>query len=116
MDLIVDSSWRRVLGVTPTAGPWLSDFLKDPELAISRGGPLKPCDTTTAVKLDPHGLQVVNKRYNIQNRSNRLSRCWRPRRAWRCWKAAKHLKELGIATPMPLAMGEERCAPLRSGA
>lgn len=116
MDLIVDSSWRRVLWMTPTARPWLSDFLKDPVLAISRGEPLKPCDTTTVVKLDLHGLQVVNKRYNIQNPSNRLSRCWRPRRAWRCWKAAKHLKELGIATPMPLTLSEERYGPLRRGA
>ncbi|TNE84066.1 MAG: hypothetical protein EP334_00115, partial [Gammaproteobacteria bacterium] len=52
-------------------------------------------------------------RYNIKSFWHGLSRCWRPSRAWISWKSAHRLELLGIATPKPLGMRENRIGPLR---
>jgi tRNA A-37 threonylcarbamoyl transferase component Bud32 len=56
---------------------------------------------------------VVIKRYNLKNARHALSRAWRPSRAAHSWVEGHRLAFLGIATPAPLAMIEERAGPLR---
>ena len=45
-----------------------------------------------------------------------LSRSWRPSRAWHSWLEGHRLNFLGIATPRPLALVEQRAGPLRGKA
>jgi tRNA A-37 threonylcarbamoyl transferase component Bud32 len=57
--------------------------------------------------------EAVIKRYNLKSVGHALSRLWRPSRAWHSWREAHRLQLFGIATPLPLALIEERLGPLR---
>jgi tRNA A-37 threonylcarbamoyl transferase component Bud32 len=59
---------------------------------------------------------VVIKRYNIKSLAHAASRCWRPSRAWHSWREGHRLSLLGIPTPAPLALIEQRFGPLRGKA
>jgi hypothetical protein len=52
-------------------------------------------------------------RYPVADFSHSLSRLGRSSDAWRGWREGHRLRFLGIATPAPLAMIEERVGPLR---
>ena len=57
------------------------------------------------------------KRYNIKNLRHRLRRCIRPSRAWTSWQNAHRLSFiLGIPTPKPIMLIENRWGPFRSTA
>jgi LPS sulfotransferase NodH len=56
---------------------------------------------------------LVIKRYNIKNFAHWLKRFWRPSRAWHSWREGNRLMFLGIATPKPLALLEQRFFWLR---
>ncbi len=56
---------------------------------------------------------VVVKRYNLKSWIHALRRAVTRSRASRSWGNAHHLQALHIATPVPLAMVEERLGPLR---
>ncbi|MBU2706246.1 hypothetical protein KCM76_09625 [Zooshikella marina] len=94
---------------------WL-EFLANPEAYMGTGKRLKSGNTATVDLVEVAGRQVVVKRYNIKNWQHRLSRCWRPSRAWLSWRNGYMLTMLGISTPQPLAMIEERCCYLRGRA
>lgn len=67
----------------------------------------------TVVRVSVSDLDCIVKRYNLKNLRHALSRCWRPSRAWHSWRAGHLLRHLGIATPEPLAVLEERFGFLR---
>ncbi|QXG24285.1 serine/threonine protein kinase [Pseudomonas viridiflava] len=67
-------------------------------------------------RVEVGGRALVIKRYNIKNFSHWLKRFWRPSRAWHSWREANRLAFLGIATPKPLAVREERVLGMRSKA
>lgn len=91
----------------------LVPLLDDPDGAIARGTLLKDGNTATVAQVVLDGRTLVVKRYNLKNAAHALSRLWRPSRAWHAWRAAHRLSFLGIATPRPLALIEERAGPLR---
>lgn len=91
----------------------LAPLLADLDGAMARGSLLKDGRTVTVAKLVVGGRTLVVKRYNIKGLGHGLSRLWRPSRAWHSWLAAHRLRFLGIDTPRPLAMVEERLGPLR---
>ncbi|MEZ5530394.1 MAG: lipopolysaccharide kinase InaA family protein [Porticoccaceae bacterium] len=94
----------------------LLKLLAEPEAEFGQAQFLKRGNTATVVKVaGDHGDWVL-KRYNIKNFWHGLSRCWRPSRAWISWKSAHRLELLGIRTPRPVAMCEERFGPLRQRA
>ncbi|NVL32130.1 serine/threonine protein kinase, partial [Pseudomonas syringae pv. actinidiae] len=66
--------------------------------------------------VEASGRTLVIKRYNIKNFSHWLKRFWRPSRAWHSWREGNRLMFLGIATPKPLAVQEQRFLGLRSKA
>ncbi len=91
----------------------LHALMDDPDVAMAAGEMLKDGNTCTVVRVAVNGGPVIVKRYNIKDLSHALSRSWRPSRGWHSWREAHRLKFLGISTPAPLAIVEERLGPLR---
>jgi len=89
-------------------------LLADPDRVMGVGdAPFKDGGAATVVRVDYDGMALAIKRYNIKNAAHALSRAWRPSRAWRSWREAQRLRYLGIDTPTPRALIEERLGPLR---
>jgi tRNA A-37 threonylcarbamoyl transferase component Bud32 len=92
---------------------WLADVLADPDRTMGAGAALKRGNTATVASVEVAGRALAIKRYNIKNAAHALSRAWRPSRAWHSWREAHRLRFLGIDTPTPRALVEERLGPLR---
>ncbi|VFM96085.1 MAG: Lipopolysaccharide kinase (Kdo/WaaP) family protein [Candidatus Kentron sp. G] len=86
----------------------LAPILQAPDRAMADCRLLKDGGTATVGLLTRNGRRLVIKRYNIKNRWHRLRRLLRPSRARHSWIAGHRLRTLGIDTPRPLAMIEER--------
>ncbi|MDR0577699.1 MAG: hypothetical protein LBI87_09250 [Candidatus Accumulibacter sp.] len=91
----------------------LAPLLAAPDAAVAAGTLLKDGNTCTVARVDAGGQALVIKRYNQKSLAYTLSRGWFPSRARRAWLAGHRLAFLGIATPAPLALIEERIGPLR---
>ena len=91
----------------------VAPVLADPDAAIAAGTLLKDGNSSTVARIDVAGRTLVIKRYNLKSAGHALSRLWRPSRAWNAWQSALRLRFLGIATPAPLALIEQRWGPLR---
>ena len=94
----------------------IGTLMQDPDAWLSKGTPLKRGRTATLARVEVDGRQLVIKRYNIKGPVHALSRSWRPSRAWHSWLEGHRLNFLGIATPRPLALIEQRAGPLRGKA
>lgn len=90
------------------------DSLPLPETAmsldavISSAPLLKEGNTCTVALATFADTRVVIKRYNMKDVLHRLSRLLRPTRAAASWANAHRLQLLGIATPKPVALIEQR--------
>lgn len=80
---------------------------------IDSGHLYKTGGAASVAKADVAGRPLVIKRYNIKNFAHWLKRFWRPSRAWHSWREGNRLLFLGIATPKPLALLEQRLFWLR---
>lgn len=109
----VQHNCTRFTSVVREESEALASLLENPDAAIQHGDILKNGNTATVARIELGGRARVVKRYNLKNLGHALSRAWRPSRAWHAWQAAHHLQFLGIATPRPLALVEERLGPLR---
>lgn len=109
----VRKRFRRFESVVRQEADTLAPLLADLDGAMAHGSLLKDGRTVTVVKLQWGERTLVIKRYNIKGIGHGLSRLWRPSRAWQSWLAAHRLRFLGIDTPRPLALVEERLGPLR---
>jgi len=85
----------------------LDSLLAEPQANIKNG------NTCTVARAALAGRQVVIKRYNIKSFWHGLSRAVRRSRAAQSWANAHRLLILGVATPAPLALVEERAGFLR---
>ena len=94
----------------------LAPLLDDPDAAIAAGRLLKDGGSATVALVQAGGRALVLKRYNIKGWAHWLKRFWRPSRAWHSWVEGHRLELLGIATPRPLAVREQRWCWLRSRA
>ena len=111
---VVRKQWRRFIACdrewyTPVFQP----LLNDPDAFIETGTILKAGNSATVARCSVDGQDVVVKRYNIKNRVHALSRSLRPSRAMISWQNAQRLRFIGIATPRPLAVIEERWGWIR---
>ncbi len=104
-----ESVWRR-------EAEDLAPLLADLDAALAAVTLLKDGGSATVGLIDWHGRPLVIKRYNLKGFWHRFRRCWRPTRAWHSWLAAHKLRVLGVATPRPIALVEERWGPLRGRA
>lgn len=94
----------------------LAPILANPDAAIDSGHIYKTGGAATVARV-AHGEQtLVIKRYNIKNTLHWLKRFWRPSRAWQSWREGHRLSVLGISTPQPLAVIENRWCGLRGRA
>ncbi|MDR1463496.1 MAG: lipopolysaccharide kinase InaA family protein [Azoarcus sp.] len=109
----VRRSARRFTSVGRDDAAALAPLLADPDRAIASGVLLKNGYTATIARVEINGRMLAVKRYNIKNAAHALSRAWRPSRAWHSWREGHRLHFLGIATPMPRALIEERIGPMR---
>ena len=94
----------------------LIKLIKEPEIAIGQSEFIKRGNSATVVKVETNDFDVTIKRYNMKNFRHRVSRCWRPSRACISWQGAHRLAMLGIATPRPIAMRENRNGRFRKEA
>ncbi|NLZ80107.1 MAG: serine/threonine protein kinase [Gammaproteobacteria bacterium] len=94
----------------------LKTLLADPDAAIDAGHIYKTGGAATVARVAQGQQQWVVKRYNIKNFAHWCKRFWRPSRAWHSWLAGHRLMVLGIATPQPLAVIENRWCGLRGSA
>ncbi|MDR2093069.1 MAG: hypothetical protein LBP58_07120 [Azoarcus sp.] len=104
---------RRFVAVGRSDAASLAPLLDDPDRAMAAGVLLKDGRTATVARVEVDGRMLAVKRYNIKNAAHALSRAWRPSRAWHAWREGHRLHFLGIDTPMPRALIEERLGPLR---
>ncbi|WP_341707832.1 lipopolysaccharide kinase InaA family protein [Halopseudomonas sp.] len=109
----VSRSWGRFTAVVREQCQRLAVVLSSPDDALAIQPLLKDGGSSTVGQVTVDGETVVIKRYNIKGIVHWLKRFWRPSRAWHSWLAAHRLQFLGIATPAPLAMVEQRFGPLR---
>jgi len=94
----------------------LQAWLDSPDVLMSQGQALKQGGSATVVRVPLAGRMLMVKRYNIKSPLHWLKRFWRPSRAWHSWREGNRLQHLGIATPLPLAVVENRCCWLRGRA
>ena len=94
----------------------LIQVITQPEVAVGQATFLKRGNTATVMKVTGDNGSWVLKRYNIKNVWHGLGRAFRRSRAWISWQNAHRLELLGIATPQPLAMRENKTGPFRQGA
>lgn len=95
---------------------FLAPLLESLDAAIAGGKCLKDGNTCTVAQIEAGQEILVVKRYNLKSWMHALGRCWRPSRAWHSWREGHRLAFLGIPTPTPLALLEERLGLLRGRA
>ena len=83
---------------------------------IEEGISLKKGNTCTVSLAEIDGIKTVLKRYNIKSFWHGINRAFRQTRAAASWANAHRLNILGIATPKPIALIEERFGYFRGKA
>ena len=95
---------------------FLQPLMADLDGFIARGRQFKGGGTATVARVELEGRALLVKRYNIKGPLHWLKRFWRPSRAWHSWVEGNRLDFLGIPTPRPLAVREQRWLWLRGKA
>ncbi|WP_122316039.1 lipopolysaccharide kinase InaA family protein [Pseudomonas cichorii] len=90
--------------------------LEQADALLDQGHLYKTGGAASVGRVEVNGRPLVIKRYNIKSFGHWLKRFWRPSRAWYSWREANRLMFLGIATPKPLAIREQRVLGLRNKA
>ena len=94
----------------------LQPLLNNLDLLTEQGLVYKTGGAATVAQVQLQGRPLVVKRYNIKSIAHWFKRFWRPSRAWHSWVEGNRLQLLGIATPQPLAVIEQRWCWLRGRA
>jgi tRNA A-37 threonylcarbamoyl transferase component Bud32 len=114
---IIKKDWSRFMACDRAwSSSSMQQLLAHPDTYIKTGKILKDGNTATVAKIAIDSQILVIKRYNIKNIRHALRRCLRSSRAMVSWQNAHRLRFLGIATPQPLAVIEERWGRLRKRA
>jgi len=86
----------------------IKDTLNHKETVIIKNG-----RTSTVFIVQLSGQRLVVKRYNIKNRWHGLRKAFMRSRAHKSWENSHLLRKLGIPTPIPVAMIEDRIGMFR---
>ncbi|MDH3638610.1 MAG: lipopolysaccharide kinase InaA family protein [Gammaproteobacteria bacterium] len=95
---------------------FLRELLRKPDKVMESSPPgqlFKSDSTTTVARVLGDDLDLVIKRYNTRNRWHVFKRALRRTRAMRSWNMAHELLRIGVSTPPPAAVIEERWGPFR---
>lgn len=86
-------------------GADLKAFMQDPDSVFARTDAvmLKNGRSSTVIKIQMDGRDVVVKRYNLKNAFHRMRRLFRQTRAAHSWRLAHKLKLFNLNTPLPIA-------------
>ena len=109
----VVKSVRRMSSIWRDSQDGLAPLLSELDHSLEAGIRLKSGNTCTVARVAVSDGELVIKRYNLKNFSHAFFRLWRPSRAWHSWRAGHMLDFLGVPTPKPVAVVEERVGPLR---
>jgi len=83
-------------------------FVQNPDKFIENGKVLKGGNTTTVAEVVIDDRIYVVKRYNIKKFVHGLRRLFRLGRAYKSWRNASILEMLGVSTPHPYMVLEQR--------
>lgn len=106
-------NWWRFAVTQRSSVDALSALIEQPDKPFDSQPSFKDGGSSSVTLATAASHDLVVKRYNIKGFGHWLTRFWRPSRAWHSWLAAQRLAFLGIPTPAPLAMIEDRFGPLR---
>jgi tRNA A-37 threonylcarbamoyl transferase component Bud32 len=110
----VEHTFTRFRVVLREEAQRLAAVLGDPDGFIDRGRVLKDGGTCTVALAVVDGRPLLIKRYNLKELESRASvACGARVVPAHSWREAHRLRFLGIPTPEPLALIEERVGPLR---
>ena len=116
-DIVVRRDWRRYVAWDRA---WYSaefkPLLDDPDRFVRSGHRIKDGNTATVARIHFQDQALIIKRYNIKDLWHRLRRCLRPSRGRIAWRNAHLLRLIGVDTPLPRALIEERWGPFRARA
>ncbi|MEC8644400.1 MAG: lipopolysaccharide core heptose(I) kinase RfaP [Pseudomonadota bacterium] len=116
-EVSVDREFFRFTSITRThKTPTMLKLINNLDFEIDRGIKLKEGNTNTVSLISTSMGPLVVKRYNMKSVSHRISRLFRRTRASRAWSYGHLLNSLGIRTPHPIALIEERFGFLRGKA
>jgi tRNA A-37 threonylcarbamoyl transferase component Bud32 len=88
----------------------------DYDVLMTQSELLKSGNTCTVARVQLEEIDVVIKRYNVKNLRHMFGRMWRQTRAAASWSNAHRLYQLGIPTPKPIVLLEQRFFGLRGKA
>ena len=86
----------------------LESFVRDPNSYIKKESLIKDGNSTTVAEFNLDGKICVVKRYNLKSLWQKIKYLFKPSRAAKCWRNSLMLRMLGVETPRPFIIIEER--------
>ena len=86
----------------------LESFVGDPNSYIKKERLMKDGNSTTVAEFNFDGKICVIKRYNLKSLWQKMKYLFKPSRAAKCWRNSLMLRMLGVETPRPFMIIEER--------
>ena len=86
----------------------LESFVRDPNSYIKKESLIKDGNSTTVAEFNLDGKICVVKRYNLKSLWQKIKYLFKPSRAAKCWRNSFMLRMLGVETPRPFIIIEER--------
>ena len=86
----------------------LENFVGDPSSFIKKEHLIKDGNSTTVAEYNFDGEICVIKRYNLKSLKQKMTYLFKPSRAAKCWRNSLMLRMLGVKTPRPFMIIEER--------
>lgn len=86
----------------------VEEFIRNPDSLLANAKMLKAGNSSTVAMIQLSGRDFVVKRYNVKGFWHGLKRLLQRSRAHHSWRNAAMLEMLGVATPHPFLMIEER--------
>ena len=83
-------------------------FIGDPNTYIKKECIMKDGNSTTVAEFNFDGEICVIKRYNLKSLLQKMKYLFKPSRAAKCWRNSLMLRMLGVETPRPFMVIEER--------
>ena len=104
----IRSMRKFVMYANDTCSSSLKSFVGDPNSYIKKECVIKDGNSTTVAEFNFNGKICVIKRYNLKSFWQKTKYLFKPSRAAKCWRNSLMLRMLGVETPKPFMIIEER--------